>query len=99
MIQVTLRIVTPPVREGVRLATSSKDSERQDEQHSETGTVESTRDKVHVVLEDAGLVVTEVVLAVETGDDPAENDAGLRLVVWDETSVLQELGHVDLFEA
>lgn len=83
----------------MRLATSPEDSKRQDKQCSETGTVKSTCDKVHVVLEDTRLVVAEVVLAEEAGGNPAENHAGLRLVVRNETGILQELSHVDLIKA
>lgn len=41
-------------------------------------------------------VVAEVELHEEAGEDPAEEDAGLGLVVWDVAGELQELRHVDL---
>ena len=49
---------------------------------------------VSVLLEEARLVVTQVELREETGDDPAQKDAGLRLVVRDVASILDELREV-----
>jgi hypothetical protein len=75
-------IIPPPFRERNDRSTRSKDSKRQDEERHQTGTVKGARDEVAVVLEDAGAIVAQVVLDVEAADDPAEEDAGLRLVVW-----------------
>src|SRR3569833_634216 len=97
-IVVAVGVVAPPRREGDGRAASAEDGEGEDEEGREAGAVESAGDEVRVVLEDAGAVVAEIVLDEETRDDPAENDAGLGLIVRDISCVLDKLGHVDLVE-
>jgi hypothetical protein len=80
------------LREVDSRTTSAEDGKGQYEEHGETGAVEGARDEVHVVLEDAGAVVAEIVLDEEAGADPGEEDAGLGLVVRDVACVLDELG-------
>lgn len=92
---VAVGVVAPPIGEDDSLATGAKDGKRQDEQDQQNRAVPSARNHVHVVLEDPGLVVAQVVLAEETGTQLAEDDACLRLVVGDEAGVLDELGQVD----
>lgn len=77
-------------------ATSSKHSEREDEQDCQTGTIEGTSHEVRVVPEDARSVVSEVELDKEAGENLAQDNASLTLVVRDVTSELDELGKVDI---
>jgi hypothetical protein len=87
-------IVAPPLRERLRCSSCAEDSERHDEQRAQRGAIERAHDHVSVLPEEARLVVTQVELREETGNDPAQKDACLRLVVRDVASVLDELGEV-----
>lgn len=80
----------------MRWSSSSEHREREDEYDRQASSVKGTSDQVRVVLEDPGLEVAEVVLDVKARDDPAEEDAGLALIVRDIARVLNELRHVDL---
>ena len=91
-------VVTPPLGEWNRRASSTENRKRQDEQASQAGAIEGTSNEVRVILENAWAVIAEVELRVETSDGPAEDDTGLRLVVRDVSGVLDELGEVDLVE-
>jgi len=95
-IQVTIGVVSPPCGEGNRRTTSPEDRKGQDEEYCETGTIKSAGDQVHVVLEDARAVVSEVELSEEPDNSPAEEDASLGLVVRNIAGVLDELGEIDL---
>lgn len=97
-VQVAISVVSPPRRERHRPARSAKDGKRQDEQARQRGAVPAGRDQVQVVLEDARLVDAQVVLGVEADEDGAEDDARLRLLVGDETRVLDQLGGVDVLD-
>jgi hypothetical protein len=77
-------------------ATSTEDSKGKDEKDSETCAVKGTSYQVGVVSKDSRAVVSEVELNEEAGDQLAEDDTSLTLVVWDVTSVLDELGEVDV---
>ena len=77
-------------------STRPKDSKGKYEHDHKTSTIEHARDEERVVLEDSWMIVSEVPLDEETANDPAENDAGLALIVRDEARILNELGHVDL---
>lgn len=96
---VAVRIISPPLGERDARPASAKDSKRQDEERQETGAVKGTGDEVAVVLEDARMVVAQVVLVEEPGDHPAEEDAGLGLVVREEAGVLQKLWKVQLVQS
>jgi hypothetical protein len=96
VIIVAVGVVPPPRWEGVRLSTSAEYCERKNEEDRERGAIKSASDKVRVILEDAGAVVPQVELDEEAGDDLAEDDAGLRLVVGDVAGVLDQLGEVDV---
>lgn len=98
-IVVPVDVVAPPRWEGNCGATGAEDGEGQDEEHRQTGSVPGASDQVRVVLEDARAVVAEVELGEESSDDLAEDDASLRLVVWDVAGVLDELREVDLRES
>lgn len=63
------------------VAPSTKDRKGQNEEGEKAGTVESTCDEVTVLLEDARVVVPQIILHEETGNDPAEDDTRLGLVV------------------
>lgn len=76
--------------------TSSKHGEREDEEDCQTSTVKGTSDKVRVVPEDARSVVSEVELDKEAGENLAQDNASLTLVVRNITSELDELGEVDI---
>lgn len=91
---VASNIVAPPLRERFRCSSSAEDSERHDEQRAQAGTVECAHDHVSVLPEEARLVVAQVELREETGDDPGQDDASLRLVVGDVARVLDELRQV-----
>lgn len=82
-IVVAVDVVPPPLRKGHDRAAGPEDGKREDEQGRQAGAVEGARDEVAVVPEDARAVVAQVVLHDEARDDPAEDDAGLRLVVGD----------------
>lgn len=88
-------IVAPPLRERLRCSSGTEDSERHDEQRAQGGAIERAHDHVGVLLEEAGLVVAQVELREEAGDDPGQDDASLRLVVGDVARVLDELRQVD----
>jgi hypothetical protein len=77
-------------------AASSKHSEREDEQDCKTGTVKSTSHEVRVVPEDARSVVSEIELDEEAGENLAQDNTSLTLVVRDITSELDELRKVDI---
>lgn len=98
MVIVASNVVPPPLRERDCRASCTEDSKGQDEQASQTSAVKRASNEVRVVLEDARSVVAEVELRVETNNGPAEKDACLRLVVWNVTSVLDELREVNLVE-
>ena len=95
MVVVASNIVAPPLRERNRGSTSTEHSKRQDEQARQTSAIKGTSNEVRVVLEDARAVVAQVELGVETDNGPAEQDAGLGLVVGNVTSVLDKLREVD----
>lgn len=97
-IVVTSNIVPPPLRKRNRRASSSKYRKRQDKQASQTRAIKGTRNKVRVVLKDAGPVVTQVELREETHNRPTEKHASLTLVVRNVSRVLNELREVDLAE-
>ena len=98
MVIIARNVVTPPLGEWNRRASSTENRKRQDEQASQAGAIEGTSNEVRVILEDAWAVIAEVELGIETSDGPAEEDTGLRLVVRDVSGVLDELGKVDLVE-
>jgi hypothetical protein len=87
-------IVAPPLRERSRLSCRTEHSKGHDKQCAKTCTIESAHDHVGVVPEEARSVVTQVELREETGDNPAQDYASLRLVVGNVASVLNELGQV-----
>jgi hypothetical protein len=95
-IVVPIRVVTPPRREGVGRTSRTEHRKGKNKQHSQTSTIKGTGNQVRIVLEDARAVVAEVVLDIETGEDPAEDNTGLALVVRDVASILDELGHIDI---
>lgn len=70
----------------------------QDEQARQACTIESSRNEVRVVLENARAVVTKVELREEADNGPAQQHARLRLIVWNVSRVLDELREVDLVE-
>jgi len=89
-------VISPPLREWLRRPTSTKHRKAEDEQGEQTRAIPSTGDKVREVLEDPRLVVAEVELDEEAGEDLREDDASLGLVVGDVAGVLDELRHVEL---
>lgn len=93
---VSIDIITPPRGERNRRTTGPEDGKGKDEEHCETGTVKRARNQVRVVLEDARVVVAQVVLDEEAGWNLVEDDAGLRPVVWDVPCILDELGEVEI---
>jgi len=95
---IAVNIVAPPGGKRNSRPASAEHGKGQDEQRRQTGTVKSTGHKVRVVLEDARSVVSEVELDEKSRKDLAEDDASLRLVVWDVSGVLDELGHANLCE-
>jgi hypothetical protein len=80
-------------------STSTKDCKRQDKQRRETSTIEGTGDQVRVIFEEARFLVSEEILDEEASAQLTQDDAGLRLVVWDVAGELEELGQVDLVES
>lgn len=98
MVIIARNVVTPPLGEWNRRASSTENRKGQDEQASQAGTIEGTSNEVRVILENAWAVIAEVELRVETSDGPAEEDTGLRLVIRDVSGILDELGEVDLVE-
>jgi hypothetical protein len=76
--------------------TRPKDSKGKYEHDHQTSPIERPSDKERVVLEYSWVIVSEVPLDEESGDDPAEKDAGLALVIRDKARILNELGHVNL---
>lgn len=93
---IAVDVVTPPGGKRDGRAACTKDCKRQDEEDRETGTIERTGDQVRVVLEELWTIIPEVELGEEACKNLAENNASLRLVVRDEASVLNELGHVNI---
>ena len=98
LVIIARNVVTPPLGEWNRRASSTENRKGQDEQARQAGTIEGTSNEVRVILEDAWAVIAEVELRVETSDGPAEEDTGLRLVIRDVSGILDELGEVDLVE-
>lgn len=92
---VALDVVSPPVREWERRTTGTEDGEGKNEEYCQTSTIKGASDEVGVVLEEAWLVVAEIVLNEETSSDLAEDNASLGRSIWDITSVLDELRKVD----
>lgn len=80
----------------MRFPTCSEYGKRQNEENRETSSVKSSSHQVGIVFEDSWPVVAQIVLNIEAGDDPAEDDTGLTLVVRDVSGVLNELGHINL---
>jgi hypothetical protein len=93
---VARNVVTPPLGEWNRRATSTENGKGQDEQASQASAVESASNEIRVILEDAWAIIVE--LRVETDNRPAEDDAGLRLVVRNVSGILNKLREVDLVE-
>jgi hypothetical protein len=93
---VPIDIVAPPVGHRDLRTTGTENRKRQDEEDRKTGSIPSSGDQVHVVLEDARFPIPKVELAEEPGENLAEDDASLGLVVWNITGELNKLGHVDL---
>lgn len=96
VIIVPIGVISPPGRERMSRATGAKDSEGEDEENGETGSIKSTSHQVRVVLEDAWAIVSEVELDKEARDQLTEDNASLALVVGDVASKLDKLGQVDV---
>lgn len=99
MIIVACHIVSPPLREWNRGATSTKDRKRQDKQARQASAIKGTSNEVRVVFENSWAVVAKIELREHPGNDPAHQHTCLRLVVWEVTCVLEELREVDLVYA
>jgi hypothetical protein len=98
MIIVPCDIVSPPLRKRDSRPSRTKHRERQNEQACQASSVECASNEVRVVPEDARAVVPKVILREEADNCPTEQNARLRLVVWNVACVLNELGKVDLVE-
>lgn len=98
MVIVSRDVVAPPSRHRDCWSSRAKDSKRKNEQARETCTVEGTSDEIRVVLEDTGSIVAEVELCIEPNNNPAKQDARLRLVIRNIARILDELREVDLVE-
>jgi hypothetical protein len=93
---VAIDVVPPPAWERVSRTTSTEDSKGKDEKNSETCAIKGTSHQVRVIPKNARTVVSEVELNEEAREQLAQNDTCLALVVRDVTSVLDELGEVDV---
>jgi hypothetical protein len=98
MIIIPRHIIPPPLREWNRRPAGPKHRKAQDEQTSQTRAIKCARNQVTVVLEDARAVVAQVELRVEADNCPAEEHAGLGLVVRNVPGVLDKLREVDLID-
>lgn len=79
----------------MRDPSSPKHRKRENKHNRQTGAIKRPRNQVRVILENLGMVIPQIILDEETRDDPAEENACLRLVVRDVPCVLDELRHVD----
>ncbi len=73
-------IISKPVREGNSLSRSPEDSKGEYENNDQAATVECRCDQIRIVLEEARLVVSKVVLNIEPRDERGENDTSLCLI-------------------
>lgn len=83
-------------RERLWASSRAEHCKRQDEQRQQASTVHSASDQVRVVLEDARFVVAQVELRVEASNQLTEDNTRLRLIVWNVSSIEEQLRHVDL---
>lgn len=89
-------IISPPSRKTDRASRNTKNRHGKDKKRKQTASVHGASDQIHVVFEDARLVVAKIELSVEAGDDLAEDYTGLALIVRDVACVLDELRYVDV---
>lgn len=89
-------MIPPPAGKRHRRPTRSKHSKRQDEQHCQTRSIPCPCHQVRVILEDPWSVVPEVELDEEPSNQLRKDHTGLRGIIRDVPSILNELREVDL---